>query len=97
VRVLLFLCACSLVTALALIEGCTVTEPAHIYRVTTDNCNCEEYHLTDKEHRIEYRFKASYRMDHGIMTTVYIEFFNNSRDTLFLDQDRFPRKYYVPL
>jgi len=80
------MCACSFAIALSLIEGCTVTQPGYIYRVTTDNCNCDEYHVTDKEHRIEYRFSASYKMDHGIITTVNIEFFNNSRDTLFLDQ-----------
>jgi len=79
-------CACSVAIALSLIEGCAVTEPGYIYRVTTDNCNCEEYHTTDKERRIEFRFSASYRMDHGISTTVKIEFQNNSRDTLFLDQ-----------
>jgi len=79
-------CACSIVIALSLTEGCTVTEPGYIYRVTTDNCNCEEFHVADKEHRIEYTFSASYKMDHGISTTVKIEFLNNSRDTLFLDQ-----------
>jgi hypothetical protein len=78
-------CACGLAAAVSIIEGCTVTEPGYLYHVTTDNCNCDEYHLTDKEHHIEYRFSASYRMDHGIITTVNIEFVNNSRDTLFLD------------
>ena len=71
---------------IAMIAGCASTSSTFFYRVATDNCNCEEYRISDKEHKIDYLFRARYKMQRGIITTIEVEFTNRSRDTLFLDQ-----------
>lgn len=56
----------------------------YAYRITNDGCNCEEY--TASEAEVEYRFRANYRMDTGILTSIEIEFENESDDTLYFDR-----------
>jgi hypothetical protein len=68
-----------------ILGGCAGSRSGYIYRATTDNCNCEEYQINDGKNKIHYRFRAHYKMDHGIVTTVEIEFINRSDDTLSLD------------
>ena len=64
-------------------SGCAGS--GYAYRAVTDNCNCDEFRAKDERNNIEYRFRARYRMDHGIVTTIEIGFMNKSNDTLFLD------------
>ena len=68
-----------------LISGCSALRSTYSYRAITDDCRCEEFKLNDKQHKIDYRFRAHYKMDGGIVTTIEIEFINHSRDTLFFD------------
>jgi len=71
-------------TAAVIIAGCAGgTE--YLYRISTDGCNCTEFHLRNESAGITYVFRGTYRMDHGVMTNVEVEFQNRSRDTLFLD------------
>ena len=65
--------------------GCSGSRSTYTYRVVTDSCNCGEYTTVDRHDNIEYRFRAGFRMDRGIVTTIEITFVNRSRDTLFLD------------
>ncbi|MBI1803327.1 MAG: hypothetical protein HY033_04860 [Ignavibacteriae bacterium] len=57
----------------------------YAYRAITDNCNCTEYSVADAKNNIEYRFRATYKMDTGIITSIEIEVHNNNDDTLHLD------------
>ena len=66
-------------------SGCAVMHTTYPYRAVTNNCNCEEFKLSDARHKVEYRFRAQYAMDHGIVTNVEIDFINRSNDTLSLD------------
>ena len=56
----------------------------YTYRAVTDNCNCEEFRLADAANHIGYLFRAKYRMEDGIATSIEIEFSNHNTDTLFL-------------
>lgn len=67
------------------ISGCSATRSTYSYRAVTDNCNCEEFKLRDKQSRIEYLFRARYRMEGGVITNIEINITNHSRDTLFFD------------
>ena len=83
--------------AMLALAGCGSTRPAgsspptpsaretYTYRAVNDNCNCEEYRTQDRDRGIGYKFRASYKMNHGIITTIEIEFINDSHDTLFLE------------
>src|SRR5712672_2453590 len=67
------------------LAGCAPTAHFYTYRVITDNCNCEEYWVADKQNKIGYLFQAHYRMEDGIVTSIDIKFVNNTRETLTLD------------
>ena len=67
-----------------LLSGCAVMPSIYSYRILNDDCNCREYRLTDKEHKIQYLFRAEYKMHHGVVTKIEIELDNRSRDTLDL-------------
>ena len=69
---------------IVLISGCS-TIASYPYIAITNDCNCEEYRIVDKEDNIEYRFRARYRMDTGVFTSIKVEITNRSKDTLFLD------------
>lgn len=56
----------------------------YAYRVMNDGCDCEEFSTWDGD--LEYRFRANYLMDSGILTSITIEFKNEGKDTLFLDR-----------
>lgn len=73
------------VILLVLISGCAALRSTYSYRAVTDNCNCEEFIFNDKHQKIEYHFRARYKMDGGVVTNIEVEFSNHSRDTLFLD------------
>ena len=77
-----------LVAALALPEpGCAPSSPGmYSYRAINDDCNCQEYRVVDRVEQIEYFFRASYRMEAGIVTSIEIELTNNSPDSLFLNR-----------
>ncbi len=67
--------------------GCPFTPPEMFtYRAINDDCNCQEFKVSDRSEKIEYLFRAHYLMDDGIVTHIGIEFTNNSRDTLFLER-----------
>src|SRR5258707_14340461 len=68
-----------------LISGCATVPIQYTYRVITDKCNCQEFHRTDRKHKIDFHFRAQYVMNHGVVTTIGIKFINRSRDTLLLD------------
>jgi hypothetical protein len=55
------------------------------YLVQNENCRCEEYTASDKKFPVRYRFRASYRMESGIITSLRISFENDGRDTMYLD------------
>lgn len=55
------------------------------YLVQNDDCRCEEYATTDPKSPVHYRFRASYRMEEGFITSINIRFENRGADTLFLD------------
>src|SRR5258708_21620849 len=78
-----------LAAALMLPEpGCSpAPEPGmYFYRAINDDCNCQEYRLADRPGRIEYLFRARYRMEEGIVTDIEIELRNNNPDSLFFDR-----------
>ena len=78
---------CKLVViGLIVFAGCGTISSVYTYRVMTGNCNCEEYRTADKVHNVRYLFRAHYRMNHGIVTSIEVEIMNRSRDTLFLNQ-----------
>lgn len=55
------------------------------YLVQNENCRCEEFTTRDRKYPVRYTFRASYRMESGIITTLRISFDNMGTDTLFLD------------
>lgn len=55
------------------------------YRAITDNCDCEEYVASDRDHKIVYRLRARYSMEDGISTVIDLEVSNNTADTVFFD------------
>ena len=69
----------------AVVAGCGAAPSMYSYRVITEDCNCDEFRKADGKNNIEYVFRASYTMDHGISTTINVLLLNKSRDTLFLD------------
>jgi hypothetical protein len=73
------------VSAAMVLQQCGGVLHTYLYRATNGNCNCEEYRMVDERSGVEMRFRASYVMNHGVATTVEIEFINRSRDTLSLD------------
>jgi hypothetical protein len=78
-----------LAAALLLPEpGCApAPEPSmYFYRAINDGCNCQEYHVADRPGRVEYLFKARFRMEEGIVTDIEVELTNNSADSIFFDQ-----------
>ncbi len=68
-----------------MLPGCGSQSLMYSYRAATENCQCEEFRTTDRQYNIEYRFRARYAMNHGVVTTIEVEFLNHSDDTLFLD------------
>ncbi len=68
--------------------GCSpAPEPGmYFYRAINDGCNCQEYRLADRPGRIEYLFRARYRMEEGVVTDIEIELTNNGPDSLFFDR-----------
>ncbi len=58
----------------------------YVYRVSNDNCNCEEYRITDTKSGITYLFHATYKMQTGILTSIEVEISNNTADTLTFDR-----------
>ncbi len=68
-----------------MLGGCGSQSLTYTYRAVTDDCQCEEYRTTDRQYHVEYRFRARYAMNHGVVTTIEVEFINQSEDTLFLD------------
>ncbi len=74
-----------MIISLSFWAGCSGSLSSYAYRALTDDCDCEEYIITDKPYDVEYRFRAGYKMEKGVVTTIRIEFRNGSKDTLFLD------------
>ena len=72
--------------SLAIIAGGCSASRTYSYRIITNDCNCEEFRARDRSNKIEYLFRAHYRMQGGIITNIEVEIFNHNRDTLFLDQ-----------
>lgn len=68
---------------LILLAGCSSSYP---YIFLTDNCRCQTYTYRDVANKIEIEFKAVYKVDEKVSTTVEIVFRNHSRDTLSLQQ-----------
>ena len=62
------------------------SDASYDYRVATDKCNCLEYSVRDTPAKIEYRFRASYRMQTGVLTEVLFTIVNQSDDTLSFDR-----------
>ena len=69
-----------------IIAGCVSNGSLYSYRVISENCNCEEYWVADKQNKIGYLFQAHYGMDDGIVTNIDVKFVNNSKETLMLDR-----------
>ena len=73
--------------------GVSEPEPAELppshttygYLVNNNDCRCEEFNTADKKYPVGYRFKASYRMEEGFVTSIAVRFENRGADTLFLD------------
>lgn len=57
----------------------------YLYRAVTNDCNCEEFRTTDAGAAVEYLFRARYKMNNGILTTIELEVKNGSGDTVFFD------------
>ena len=66
--------------------GCMTTGHIYPYRAVSENCNCEEYWVADKQNKVGYLFQAHYRMEDGIVTSIEIKFVNNSIEPLRLDR-----------
>ena len=60
-------------------------DKSYAYRAINEDCNCEEYRANDAQENLEYKFRARYRMDTGITTSIEVEVLNNGSDTLFFD------------
>ena len=68
---------------LLLFSACTHSYP---YLVLSDHCECEVYTYRNTRHNFEIEFRASYKLNDRIITSVEIQFRNNSRDTMSLKQ-----------
>jgi hypothetical protein len=55
------------------------------YLVQNEGCACEEYSTSDKKYPVGYRFRATYRMEEGFITSISVRFENRGADTLHLD------------
>jgi len=69
-----------LLAAVLLACGCGLTAS---YPYRTADGSTEEFSARD--HEVEYRIRAHYRMRQGVTTGIEIEFRNESNDTLSLD------------
>jgi hypothetical protein len=58
----------------------------YVYRISNENCNCEEYRIADTKSGILYLFHATYKMQTGILTSIEVEISNNTPDTLTFDR-----------
>jgi len=68
------------------VSGCATNYASfYAYRAISENCNCEEYWVADKQNKIGYLFQAHYRMEDGIVTSIDVKFVNNTKETLTLD------------
>ena len=57
------------------------------YLAITNNCNCETYAVSDEQNHVDYRFRAHYAMERGIVTHIEVELVNNSNsETLSTDR-----------
>src|SRR5258707_10477193 len=71
------------------ISACATNSPfysSYPYRVTSENCNCEEYWVADRQDKIGYLFQARYKMDEGIVTSIDVKIVNNAVEPLQLDR-----------
>jgi hypothetical protein len=75
-----------LAAAARFMTGCAGAPATYIYHAMNDGCNCEEFTAHDRMNRITYIFRARYRMEEGISTSIVVHILNLSSDTLFLDQ-----------
>jgi hypothetical protein len=72
------------VCGVLLLGGCASYRDTYRYLASTDDSRCETFHLRDGA--AEYLFRASYRMNDGVLTTIDITFINRSaHDTLSTD------------
>lgn len=55
------------------------------YRAVTDDCNCAEFRTGNAGSGVEFIFRARYKMDGGVVTTLDLEVRNTSADTVFFD------------
>jgi hypothetical protein len=70
---------------LVLVAGCATMRSSYNYRVVNGDCNCEQYRVRDGS--VAYLFRARYRMQGGVLTSIDVELINNSsRDTLSTDE-----------
>jgi len=60
-------------------------ETSFSYLAQNEDCRCEEYTASDQNFPVRYRFRATYRMESGFITSLRISFENRGRDTMFLD------------
>lgn len=77
--------AYTVITIAVLLCGLAACASSYTYLARNDDCNCEEYTYRDQRYGIDYTFRAQYRTEETIVTSIEIEFLNNAADTLHLD------------
>ena len=70
-----------------LLAGCATTKPAVTpsgveYRVTTDNCQCEQYSTKDPAMPVRYDFAAAYQIEEEFIARINITIHNDGKQTL---------------
>jgi hypothetical protein len=56
------------------------------YRVANDGCDCLEFTVNDEAAKVEYRLRASYKMQTGVFTEISFTIVNRSDDTLSFER-----------
>ena len=67
-----------------MVVGCGTSTGVYTYRVVNNNCNCEQFHLTDEEAHVSYSFSGVYSVRGVIRTRLTLSIRNDNRDTLDL-------------
>ena len=66
------------------VAGCGSSTALYPYRVMNDNCDCEQFRVTDGKAHIVYSFSGAYHVNGGIRTRITLSIRNDNGDTLDL-------------
>ena len=69
---------------LAAVAGCGSSRAVYTYRVVNNDCNCEQFQLTDEVAHVSYSFSGVYSVRGVISTRLTLSIRNDNSDTLDL-------------